>query len=513
MNTNNVGTLYFDLCENVQLIIEKYWWGALSWILAATFLGVAFIFPLFWWFCFFGVAFLLHAISVEKSYIKIFLYAIVVGIVQYASALVWFLSTFPVQAIPSHNMTVQFLVIGGHWIITSVVMGVSYGFFAIAVKSLPSQVMLKLICIPALFVFREVLSAFLFSVYSLGPGSTYNISFSFGQMGYLLSRNAQLVQISWVYGVYGLSFIAACLSVLLYYYISKRLFKMIVWNVIACCFILYILFASYFVHVAYTDHHKHVISIETYFDGKSANTHESSEAREVVLREAIREALIANPDSILLPEDARFSDFFATHKEFFAWAKEINPTFSGSIIDTGYFFNAPTDRAFLRAEIYNAKDSSVSEFDKDYLVPDGEFLSYFYEKLLSLFVSHETLVHITDSFKYSRGTLHDTASLSKDLPALLFCSESVSPFGVKRAMAARHPDFVAHVISHAWFTHPYSMWYQLDAMLVVQAVWNNVPIVSAANMAESKLYLPNGEMRSGQPLVSHSLWSLKLFTF
>ena len=57
------------------------------------------------------------------------------------------------------------------------------------------------------------------------------------------------------------------------------------------------------------------------------------------------------------------------------------------------------------------------------------------------------------------------------------------------------------------------MWYQLDAMLTVQSVWNNVPIVSATNMAESKLYLPNGEMRTGQVLASHSLWSLKLFTF
>ena len=91
----------------------------------------------------------------------------------------------------------------------------------------------------------------------------------------------------------------------------------------------------------------------------------------------------------------------------------------------------------------------MSEFDKEYLVANGEFLAYFFEKILLLFTSHEMYMRIIGNFPYARGTQYDTASLPKDLPAVLFCSESVSPFGVKRAMAARHPDFVAHVISHA----------------------------------------------------------------
>jgi hypothetical protein len=50
-------------------------------------------------------------------------------------------------------------------------------------------------------------------------------------------------------------------------------------------------------------------------------------------------------------------------------------------------------------------------------------------------------------------------------------------------------------------------------MLSVQAVWNNVPIVSAGNMSPSKLYLPNGTIKTGELLESHQLWSLKQFTF
>jgi len=69
--------------------------------------------------------------------------------------------------------------------------------------------------------------------------------------------------------------------------------------------------------------------------------------------------------------------------------------------------------------------------------------------------------------------------------------------------------FVAHIISHAWFHNPKSLWAQQDEMLKVQAVWANTHIVAAANKAVSKVYTPEGDVYVPPKVAEGDSWLIR----
>ena len=77
----------------------------------------------------------------------------------------------------------------------------------------------------------------------------------------------------------------------------------------------------------------------------------------------------------------------------------------------------------------------------------------------------------------------------------------------------RKLPFVAHPISHAWFHSSKILWQQQDVMLRIQARWQGIPIVSAGNMMQGKLYLPNGQIDNGEIIESGDGWNITKFVF
>lgn len=96
---------------------------------------------------------------------------------------------------------------------------------------------------------------------------------------------------------------------------------------------------------------------------------------------------------------------------------------------------------------------------------------------------------------------------------VLFCFESVRPDGVIELSNTRHLPFIAHPISHAWFHTPRVLWHQLDIMLKIQARQSGLPIVSAGNMTEGKLYLPDGTVHQGEVIGEGKYYTLRLYRF
>jgi apolipoprotein N-acyltransferase len=164
--------------------------------------------------------------------------------------------------------------------------------------------------------------------------------------------------------------------------------------------------------------------------------------------------------------------------------------------------------------MYDLSTESIYFFDKKYLVPQGEFLSYIHEATLSLLMSKERTKEVLDFAHFKAGVLGDSNLLPPHLPGILFCFETMVPYGVRKAARYRDPDLIVHPISHAWFSDPlsFSLEYQLNGMLKVHAVWNNIPIVTSGSMTQSRMYLPSGDAEDGEIIHATEHTILKKFS-
>lgn len=137
-------------------------------------------------------------------------------------------------------------------------------------------------------------------------------------------------------------------------------------------------------------------------------------------------------------------------------------------------------------------------------------MPYFYIATLSAFGMREAVIEINKKLAYRPGPFATQADLPELVPGILFCFESADPNGVRRLLKERELPFIAHPISHAWFHESKILWQQQDVMLKIQALWNDVPIVSAANMAKGALYTPDGKKVLPVPIASGKSWQVSL---
>lgn len=480
--------------------------------LSGLFFAVAFIYSSCFW-CFIpAFIFLLYGITLERSVLKLFAYGTLTGTLHYAGSFFWVWSTFPIQWLADAPVAIQLSAIGVYWVLTSIAMGLSGGVFVLLARMCINNVPRLLILVPVLWVASELFRSFLFSVYAFGPGSFLNVGFSYGYLGYLLAEEPHLLQFASLAGVYGLSYLAALIGTGAFVLCNqKRKVQAAALVLTGMVVILSFLVPPFAVHKNQNTGTE-VIAIEMYFDHQFDSQEGAALIKHEALEEAVGYALRQNPDAIILSEEAQFRKGFATDEALIAWAHAQTEKTDIVIVDSG---PAIDDRGtdVLRSYMYDLRDNGVYFVDKRYLVPQGEYLSYMYRFLLSFFLSSEEEKQVNDFARFKPGIASDDARYPKHLPGILFCFETMVPYGVRHAQHFRDPAFIAHPISHSWFVDPFSLEYQLDAMLKVSAVWNAIPIVSAGSMTESKLFLPNGEMQFGEILREGEHWKVRRFTF
>ena len=479
------------------------------WLLSGAFLGSAFIEPVLWWCVFVGLYLLFVVITKTNSYKRILIGSFGTGLVMNACVVSWCWSTYPISTLESTSIFLQLALIGLYIFLTSFVLSYGVTLFALSVKYISSHNFLFIILAPVAWVFSEMFGAYIFSVGTLGEGSVVGIDFSFNHIGYVAAQNPLLLKYFSFLGVYSLSYVLVLITSITFIYCKytaayKRRFLF--------CGVLFLLIVTslYVPKTSYTYKGEKVVVVETYFDKTFFIQKDAYSRKRDILKHAVVEALKTHANTILLPEDSRFSENFTDESELFAWIHSINQNFKGVLIDSGRVTNEHGD-VVMRAYVYDVQSQNVTYTDKQYLVPQGEYIPYLFKQLLPLFVSPEIWKEAQNTLAYTKGSAGTIKNTSSRVPAILFCSESVSPFGVRNALNNHSAEWIAHPISHAWYTKPTILWYQLDNMLRVQASWNKVPIVSANNMSESKLYLPSGEIKTGKTLVENSQWSIKQF--
>lgn len=477
------------------------------WTLTGVLLGVGFVWPWLWWCAIIGVSACWHLLSQQngqRRYTGLYL----VWTIKSLFAISWFFSVYPLTWLGFEPGIMQLVVIGFYWVTVGLTLGTGGLLLAavwpylIQLKNLHLLVLGYLI----MWVGGELLGSLVFSLWNLGPGSGVNLSFSVGYLGYLAAQHPLLFPLATIGGVYALTAVTVWIG----WWVGRLQRDR---PLIGSLLVVLVVLTSVLPETTSELTHKTqtvVGVLDTSFTYDQYTTDAGVEARQTALRTAFSAASTTYLDYIVLPEDTRLFDTSVSPNQATAIVRFLYSLSSSTIVvDSGRKESATGNT--LQALIYDPVTFSTHLATKQFLVPQGEYLPYSYAFFLRLF----GLQNLAEQYNAKRAYVRGPASAElfpANIPAVLFCFESVDPRGVKRLLHQHtNTPFIVHPVSHAWFNESDVLAHQLDTMLRVQATWNEVAIISAGNQARGKLYLPDGTIDYGETVTSGDHWHLRQF--
>jgi hypothetical protein len=485
--------------------------GLLQWALSGVLLGVGFIFSVLWPFGILGIAYFLYLAQREESFKKGVIGGFVAWSIKSLAALLWFLWVYPIDWLTFFGDKPQLFIVTFYWFTYSLWLGVGGAFVAIATKKIFSRISKNVFLaflIPLVWVLGELIGSLFFSLMTLGEGGAITSALSFGYVGYLLAQHEWLIWLSRIYGVYALSFTAVllalgCLGSVKYLTFKKRYLAPV-------AFILFWV-SGYIPFISTSENavEKYsVLTMDSTFTVAQSQTAEGVKEKNAQLEEMMQTALALDPDYIVLPEGTRYFNQSAPTRQEKATFQFLHSNPKTIIVDSGRAVEE--GKAVLQSFTYNGLENTVDVSQKRYLVPQGEFMPYLYAKFLQTVGYGSAVEKISKDISYTVGSLTSQAKAASSTPGILYCFESVSPWGVRQIMKERgEVPFIAHPISHGWFNEPKILWKNLDSMLRVQAMWNQQYIVSAGGHVEGKVYTPQGKILSPENIATGDNWTLR----
>jgi apolipoprotein N-acyltransferase len=479
-----------------------------QWTVVGLLLGIGFVLTSVWWLGVVGTACTIY-LSLQKSPLK----QIVVGgllawTTKSALALIWFWSVYPIEWVGIDLGYLQLILIFFWWSTAALWLGFGGVLFVVGCRLLQAHTSLAVtyLSIPFLWLAAEMFGSLIFSLITIGPGGSITTAFSFGYVGYLLAGHNVLIQFAQIGGVYSLGVLLAALGVLFMWMYTIPAYKKYAFG-----FTILLLVTSFIpiqktqmANDSYT-----VAVIDTDFKLDQLRTGEGRDSIQMKIESAVQSALTLEPDYILLPEDSRYFDQQSEVGIVAAQFRFRTDDVETIIVDSGRADDA--EKAVVQSFIYNGKENVIDQSHKRYLVPQGEFMPTLYTSALKLFGRAEMIDQFAKTVAFEVGSKTNQDDHAVTSPGVLFCFESVSPWGVRSVISERGTvPFIAHPISHAWFNQPQTLLNQLTSMLQVQAIWNQQYIVSSGNAASSQVFLPTGVVVIPELIDSGDGWQLQV---
>lgn len=487
-------------------------------LVAGIGLGVGTVLPWLWWLVIPGITLFLWTIIHTKSWSKAFFGGWLAFTIKLLFAQSYYLTTFPIKWIDLALGKLEFLVIGFYWLTVALAIGLSGALLAVVLYFIVKRFVPGLFILSALifWVPAEILGALFFSVFTYGSGGTLNTLYTFGYSGYLLAQHPLIFKLASFGGVFILSFTTVLLGVILYYCLSNYKNQPVLLKVILVLGLVFIGTIWWPTdNSSITKTGVTVAVVDTRFGGDAyfaLPIKEREELRVKQLLEATKSALKTGAEYVVMSEDSRYlpnDDSLEKNYALFRF-QQGNP--EAIVIDSSFAPILPTNIA-LRVNIYDGKAKTAYAIDKQNLVPQGEFMTNFvYFGFFKLIQSADIVDKINKRLNYRPGPLNDQRKFPNYIPGILFCFSEADPLAVARLVKERDLPFVAHPISHAWFHSPYSLWFQFDTMLRIQARWNKTAIISAGNMVDGALYDQAGEKIMPEQVSSGDYWTVGLVT-
>ena len=506
---------YFNVVKKIWILLP----AVFKWITIGSMLGIGFVYPMFWWLVIFGIILFLHTTLNTKKIQQAIGGGFVAWSIKSLFAISFFWNALPLEWLNISNWWQEFGLVLFGWLWSGFSLGVGGALvagilFCINKYRWFSNIFL-IIPISFSWLLGEYFSSLFYSVTTSGPGSFIQGYFSFGYVGYLLGITKLGLFFASLGGVYLLTLLLVSFCAGLLSLSDKKNFKSMIFLLGV---FLVALFSANIIFPNDLNHEKKVVVnvINTSFGPRSLDSLEALNFRKTALSQAVEASLKLNPDYLLLPEDSRFliSLYPSASLNQSLTKFKFQHSDSKTMLIDSMRIELSKNQAVVRAELFSGQyNVPTYYFDKQYLVPSGEYIPYIFILLLKITGFSELLSTQEVVGNYQPGPLLQSDKVGDNIPGILFCFESIRPGGVRFLKKNKSIPFVAHPISHASFHNPKILWQQLDVMLQIQARFQGIPIVSAGNMVSGKLYLPNGQIDNGRLVANGAGWNIIRFEF
>jgi apolipoprotein N-acyltransferase len=485
--------------------IQRWQLGAAS--LSGILLTVAFpAMGISWlaWFALVPLFFSLQTSSIRNA----FCLGLVTGSVHYLSLLYWVAYTVKVYGQLPWLLSVPVL------FLLAIYLSLYVGAFGAMLVCLCQRPRWAILLIPTLWVATEYLRSTLFS------------GFPWELAGYSQFAHLELIQISDICGVYGVSFLVvlgnAALFFLLLYFKGglwqgtpvKKSFAMVGVLFFAAALVFTWSYGRYRIKhlddLVLTSPRSQIAVIQGNIDQtRKWDKAFQMETTQTYLKLS-RQAQKDHPALVVWPE---------TSTPFYLF---YNIKFSGMVLDTiaesnaDFLIGSPAFEAgsgsedyFNSAYLIQPDGSVAGQYDKVHLVPFGEYVPF--KKLLP-FIG-KMVAQVGD---FKPGVKGDTLSWKDHALGVQICYEIIFP-GLSRAMVANGASLLVNITNDAWFART-SAPYQHFSMAIFRAVENRRSLVRCANTGISGFIDPVGRVISKTPLfaeavLSESIPLIKIKTF
>lgn len=413
-----------------------------------------------------GIGALALYVIVLRRARKPFLVGWIYGSCIVGGSLLWGFGAIPLTKIGVESPLASFFIVAMVWGLTSIVLGVATGVASAVYMRLLRQVLIiDTFLFASVWVLSEVLRSLLFSLLTLAPQSLIGPHWTFGYVGYMLA-DTSFLYLAGIGGVYVLSGTAAILA-----HVASYSWK---YTVIILGIVLISLVPLRAADSAYPT--VRVGVMKTYEPSYFSTTPGASQERYRRLEKAVRDALSAHHklDILLLPEDRRFTTA-STDEELASLTDHV------TILDSSRFEHE--GGAQSRITSYSPALGKQEHYTKMLLVPEGEYLSYVYEKFFFKIGLRSLIEHFYASKAYSRGHAPEPSHVGPYTIAASICSEIYSPYII--AALAKRSQFIVNPTSHAGMHDPQLLTRQKISMSKVRAVENNRYVLQATNYGDS----------------------------
>ena len=421
------------------------------------------------------------------------------GFAYFGTVLVWAWHTLPLDWLGIESTIFALFSVAIFWGSVSLLFGLFIGLWAaglqVAKKKLSSPVSL-LIVAPLLWVLLEFAGTFGFSILTYGDGVLIGPHFSAGFVGYMLAANGPVLQLAKFGGVYLLSFVVVFVNCFAYWTIlhaKMRKHRLIIAGIVVVL-VVTPLALSQMTTSTTEGEPLSVALVHTHFPPAFSRSPEDVDERMrtyIGMLESITRSS-REPDIVIFPEDARLiSTLLASNRvdEFIGQRFEDQEVL---VIDSARVEISP-DESRSRMFYYNTKTKEISNTDKLFLAPQGEYIPFLYSAISRLVGQGKIITALTESRSYTAGDgvltvpIHDTAIGG------LFCSDVFSPVfygNVTRSGA----EVLLNVASQSWFHNSNTLYTQVRRVAQVRAVENNRYFVQASNFSPSFVISNTGEV-------------------
>jgi apolipoprotein N-acyltransferase len=478
----------------LTLAYPPYDWEFLIWIS---------LIPLLWFIN-------LKSITPKKAFIG----GIITGFIFLGKLFSWLLATAPFEWLgvaTEKNQIFILLFLIVLWLIQTIFLSLFFGIFSWLIKNLfipKLKFFLLLLTIPSFWVILEYLRAWGFGILWLGKETFFGPHWTFGNLAYALHNQTNLIQLTDITGIYGISFLIVLINVLLFFLFLKIQTKPIEKKKIFFLLLILILIGSAWSFYGFYrsnnfykfDKSYKIALVQTNFlSGPELNTYQKEEVFKAVLNLfGSPQSIQAKPDFIIAPEGFGLVSLVGNKNTVQYLLKDF--WHSGQIFLENQKIE---ENGKIKSRLFYydlEKQEPLAFYDKMLLVPNGEFLPYVTNSLLNIY-SFEA--KFKERF-YQRGEKLSPAHLPKGIIGGTICSSIVSP-NIQRQITKKGAEFLVVISSDAPFHGNKSLLTQNLAMSKLRAVENRRYFAQATNMGYSFLINPQGKVIAKTPQLGNGL--------